>query len=655
MPNKFVSDKSASTFDDKSIDQMATDVFDKEDASKVAAAFLGQKDAKRAAKVAGQVFAATAAYRTIQNISKGDIGNIGEKSVDEIATGLLGGKDAERTAEIAKKVYAAKNLYNMAEKGSFNLANMSDIVGRMSGARDAKRIAEGTQILGLLQKTYGGDVVDKLPVDQILNETIQIFPYVYKNLLEFEIIQQGLNEHSTIHFKAVIDEVKQEEYMAQTLDTTNLVVAKREEDGSQTMLFQGIVLDAQIQNVQGVYYLIVEGISHSYSLDISKKNRSFQNAAMSYEDMIQQVTAPYEDVDFMDNASKGAPIGQFTMQYQETDWQFLKRMASRFQTGLVAVDFAASKRFYFGIPETGTKGELISPNYRLRKDVSRYLVLTQNDGLALSEQDFVYYMVTTKQIFGLGDKVTFNGRELFVCSAFRSLEKGSLTHHYDLATEKGMTERQLYNTPIIGASINGTVLSIKQDKIRIQLHFDDQTDESTAHWFPYSTTYTSENNVGWYMMPEIGDTIRAYFPSKKEEEAIAISSVSAMEPSDNQPTLKGGIPKDDKKGATSTGSSAFPMSDPNIKTLRNQFGKTITLEPNKITIVGGTFAIVLNDDDGIIIQSEQNIQMISKQDMLLSAEKIILNGTKEINIQCKNNKIAMADDIQLTGTEVHMN
>ncbi|MBC1889870.1 hypothetical protein HCA63_16050 [Listeria booriae] len=577
---------------------------------------------------------------------------VNEANIQHLASKAFG---AKKVAKAAKAIAIGRQAFDAIQAMNRQLPDMDLTKNILQSAGLPNTGTLDTNMMDMLKKTYGGDVLDQLPVGQILNETVQIFPYVYQNLLEFEVRQEGINEHSTLYFKAVIDEEKQEQYMAQTLDTTKLVVAKREEDGSQTMLFQGVVLDAQIRNVQGVYYLTVEGISHSYSLDIVKKNRSFQNAAMPYEELIQEVTAAYTEVDFMDNASKGAPIGNFTMQYQETDWEFLKRMASRFQTGLVAVDFAPSKRFYFGLPKTGTKDELVSPNYRLRKDVSRYLMLTQNDGLALSEQDFVYYMVTTKQIFGLADKVTFNGRELFVCSTYRFLEKGSLTHHYELATEKGMIERQLYNTQIIGASIDGTVLSIKQDKIRVQLNFDDQTDESTAHWFPYSTTYTSKNNVGWYMMPEIGDTVRAYFPSKKEHEAIAVSSVSAMTPEANQPTLKDGIPQGDKSGATSSGSSAFPMSDPNIKTLRNKFGKTVTLEPKKITISGDTFVLVLDDDEGITIQSEQPINVNSKDSILMAAKEILLSAENNITIKCKNNAITMDENVKLTGTEVHMN
>ncbi|MBC2325871.1 contractile injection system protein, VgrG/Pvc8 family [Listeria booriae] len=577
---------------------------------------------------------------------------VNEANIQRLASKAFG---AKKVAKAAKAIAIGRQAFNAIQAMNRQLPDMDLTKNILQSAGLPNMGTLDTNMMDMLKKTYGGDVLDQLPVGQILNETVQIFPYVYQNLLEFEVRQEGINEHSTLYFKAVIDEEKQEQYMAQTLDTTKLVVAKREEDGSQTMLFQGIVLDAQIRNVQGVYYLTVEGISHSYSLDIVKKNRSFQNAVMPYEELIQEVTAAYTEVDFMDNASKGAPIGNFTMQYQETDWEFLKRMASRFQTGLVAVDFAPSKRFYFGLSETGTKDELVSPNYRLRKDVSRYLMLTQNDGLALSEQDFVYYMVTTKQIFGLADKVTFNGRELFVCSTYRFLEKGSLTHHYELATEKGMIERQLYNTQIIGASIDGTVLSIKQDKIRVQLNFDDQTDESTAHWFPYSTTYTSKNNVGWYMMPEIGDTVRAYFPSKKEHEAIAVSSVSAMTPEANQPTLKDGIPPGDKSGVTSSGSSAFPMSDPNIKTLRNKFGKTVTLEPKKITISGDTFVLVLDDDEGITIQSEQPINVNSKDSILMAAKEILLSAENNITIKCKNNAITMDENVKLTGTEVHMN
>lgn len=54
----------------------------------------------------------------------------------------------------------------------------------------------------------------------------------------------------------------------------------------------------------------------------------------------------------MENNSKNSKkLGQFTLQYQETDWKFLKRLASRFQTGLVPDPIAAKPSLTVGLPE----------------------------------------------------------------------------------------------------------------------------------------------------------------------------------------------------------------------------------------------------------------------------------------------------------------
>ena len=45
-----------------------------------------------------------------------------------------------------------------------------------------------------------------------------------------------------------------------------------------------------------------------------------------------------------------------------------------------------------------------------------------------------------------------------------------------------------------------------------------------ARWFPYATVYSSGDGTGWYCMPEIGDKIRLYFPTEKEQDAYVISA-----------------------------------------------------------------------------------------------------------------------------------
>ena len=61
---------------------------------------------------------------------------------------------------------------------------------------------------------------------------------------------------------------------------------------------------------------------------------------MTYIDMIKKVIKKYQGSDVIDNVTKGKAIENFIMQYQETDWEFIKRVASHFQAPIVSISFS---------------------------------------------------------------------------------------------------------------------------------------------------------------------------------------------------------------------------------------------------------------------------------------------------------------------------
>ena len=73
---------------------------------------------------------------------------------------------------------------------------------------------------------------------------------------------------------------------------------------------------------------------HTFNLDLKLKRRSFQNKDMKYTQLIDEVIKDYSG-DYIDVVAKGSTTDKFIIQYDESDWEFLKRMASHFNAGLV--------------------------------------------------------------------------------------------------------------------------------------------------------------------------------------------------------------------------------------------------------------------------------------------------------------------------------
>jgi len=484
-----------------------------------------------------------------------------------------------------------------------------------------------------------------------------VMPYNIR-VSEIEITQQ-MNEHAVLHLTGIIPDELEDSYVYMTDAETAIEVLQIGSNG-QSPIFNGLALDVQVKSVLGTYYLEVKAVSHTYVLDVKKKNQTYQHAKMPYTELINKCIADQPGADFMDHVTKGASIGSFTMQYLETDWEFLKRMASRFHTGLVPDTIHSAPKFYFGVPfQAGAVQKIDAINYRVKKAIGNFLISSKNHLDSITDSDYMYYEVESTQLFKIGNEVTFQAKKLYVYKIVSKLKNGLLKHIYTLTPKNGFSVHTTYNQAIIGASIQGKVIDVAGDKIRIHVDFDEGQEKSTAYWFPYSTIYASEDNTGWYFMPELSDNVRIYFPSNREDEGIAISSVTKAPPQSGamlaatNPTSQGGggsaTPPEDSR------QDPVRMADPDVKTLRTKHGKQILLAPDRIVISGGGLMISLMDDNGISIISDKNINLKATDKVVINAKQIMINANEKIEMTCKENSIKMEDKMEIKGTEVRAN
>lgn len=489
---------------------------------------------------------------------------------------------------------------------------------------------------------------------------IIVMPYNIR-VNQIEITQQ-MNEHATLHLTGVIPDELEDSYVYMTDAETSIEVLQIASDGQAIPIFNGLALDVQVKSVLGTYYLEVKAVSHTYVLDVKKKNQTYQDAGMPYSELIDVCIADQKGADFMDCVTNGANLGSFTMQYIETDWEFLKRMASRFHTGLVPDTVHSAAKFYFGVPfQAGGTPEMEAINYRVKKAIGNFLVSSKNHIDGITDSDYMYYEVESLQPFKIGNEVTFQSKTLYVYKIFSTLKDGLFKHIYTLTPQNGFSVHTTYNQAIIGASIQGKVIDVAGDKIRIHVDFDEGQEKDTAYWFPYSTIYASEDNTGWYFMPELTDNVRIYFPGNRESEGIAISSVSkappksgAMLAATNPPSPGGGGGASAAPPADSRQDPAR-MADPDVKTLRTKHGKQILLAPDRIVISGGGLMISLMDDNGISIISDKNITLQATEKVAINAKQIMINANEKIEMTCKENSIKMEDKMEIKGTEVRAN
>uniref|UniRef100_UPI00046F69BE phage baseplate assembly protein V n=1 Tax=Paenibacillus forsythiae TaxID=365616 RepID=UPI00046F69BE len=445
-------------------------------------------------------------------------------------------------------------------------------------------------------------------------DNIQIHPYELV-VLEQLTLTKKINEHARLYFTGMIPEELQDSYVDSTEKNTVIELSQRDESGGSRPLFSGIPLSVEIKVVRGVSYLEVEAISHTYRMDIKRRTRSFQNTKMTIPQMLEQIGQDYEGLDVIDGATGGEAIGKIAVQYQETDWAFLRRIASRYHTSLMPVARFDSPKFYFGIEHSPAQAVLDQTRYTVRKQMLPFRYFQENEHANLSENDFIVYEVETDEVLDLGAQLAFQGHSLYVTEAYTDMSQGQLRHQYALASYQGLRQQSYYQEKLAGASLNGIVLDVHQDQVRIHLDCDNKQDADKAHWFNYLTAYSGGGHTGWYVMPEKGDPVSLYFPGSREEDGMATSAVRRAD----------------------RNSTHNKFNNPQMKIWRTPHGKEIRLGPDELVVTGkdGSIYIKLDDREGIHMVSSKQVSISAGGNLSLSAGKTMsLSAGSELRMDC---------------------
>lgn len=464
---------------------------------------------------------------------------------------------------------------------------------------------------------------------------VQVKPFNLNSLTKLKIVRK-FNDHARLWLTGIIPEEEKDRYVLDTGAQTPVEVSQTDYIGTTTVIFKVFVQNINVRSVHGVYYLEVEAASATILLDLQRRSRSFQNTAVTYSDLFKQVIADYQGADVIDNASQGATLGKFTLQLLETDWAFLQRMASRFNTGLIPALAFAQPKFYFGLPDNEPRARLDNLNYRVCKDLAAYRLATEDFGCQLWEEDFIYYEVETDSLLNIGDSIKFQEIDLFVKEAETIVKEGVIKHFYRLTTARGLYQNPIYHPALAGNSLEGTIIDVAKDQVRVHLAIDQAQKKEEACWFPYSSVYTAEGNSGWYCPPELGDHVRLYFPSHKEEEAVALSAVR----------------KDTTDGKTNK------VGNPDIKYFRTKSGKELMFGPEEIVITAkdGEVYIRLHEQNGIEVFSKKAIKFITDEDLSIEADKrVMVQAGEAIDLGCKGSLLKLDGEVSIKGKRIKSN
>nr|WP_246517035.1 phage baseplate assembly protein V [Clostridium aciditolerans] len=251
------------------------------------------------------------------------------------------------------------------------------------------------------------------------------------------------------------------------------------------------------------------------------------------------------------------------------------------------------------------------------------------------------YEIENYEILKLGDNIHFQGQAFYVYEGIYEIKNGILINNYKLRIKSGLRQERKFNTKIIGSSIDGKIIQVQSDLVKVHLNIDKVQAKGTAYWFKYSTMSASTDGSGWYCMPEIGDSVRVYFPTKDEDEAFAVSAVSGYQ--------------------QGSGEAEDRMGNPDNKYLRTANDKQVKLTPGGIFIScdSGQAEMSLTSDGTLSITSQNNININAEQNIKIETQKSFLVSAKQgVNFACDKGgglELDGSGGIKEKGTQVNNN
>ncbi len=443
-------------------------------------------------------------------------------------------------------------------------------------------------------------------------------------------IQSHIGEHSTLKLSGLVE--NEEEFLYGVSDGQDIEVIIQGSEGTKN-LFSGIVTGVSITESGQMKTACVEGKSRSWLMDRTKHSRSFQNAHITFQALTQEILKDYTGSSLI-YTGDSREIGNLIIQYEETDWDFLKRVLSLVGLALTPDSQKAGLKLFAGVPkfpETALSYTVLE----MDKDMDSYYYLKANKR-EVHAADFTQYIISSEQLMGIFDTAAVQGQPLAVYAYQYSFEQQEMIGTYCLQSAKGLVVQASYPMHLIGAALMAKVVRVSKNKIQAAMEIDGAHIERAVHWFPYSTLSASPDGSGWYCMPEIGDDVRIYFPSKQEAEAIALSAVS------NYDAPQGGSDR---------------MQDPNNRYFRTKYGQELALNADsvKLSCNENKSSITILTDGTIRIQAQESVNVQAKEKITLYAENALSIRVKDQFLMQSNQGglvLSEGNKIIIRGTEV---
>jgi len=423
-----------------------------------------------------------------------------------------------------------------------------------------------------------------------------------------------LNEHGTLNMKAVIQPEMHHAFLHGNYLGQNIQFSV-ELDSERHLIFSGKVNGVAYEQQADVLTTTIDAISYSVELDNQMMRRSFQQTDISFRALLDLVIEG-TNARFSWQVGGDKKLEKPFIQYNETDWEFIKRLASYFERPIHVSLLSERADLYFGV-RSGVRQHIDEATI-LEVGISE--AYYQNGGYEknVPRERYYYLKVKHREPWQLGDFAMDRNRKLTVIHTQAFFEQGELTFAHLLGAEGYVQQQTIYASHLAGLSLQGVIRKTEKESLTIQLDIDhDEQAHYLWRWMP------EVGNLN-YLMPEIGSRVALTFPTNDEKDAYGVHLLR-----------------------TNTNSGVLERIE--NKEFVTAADKTIGLYPSQLFLAGKNHDVKLNleDGEGIRLNSHTNIRMIASGEIQLKGKQVTVVAPDQVLMQTSRSNIDVATNFNL--------
>ena len=457
-------------------------------------------------------------------------------------------------------------------------------------------------------------------------------------------------------------------------------IADNTGNSTEKIFLNGVINELQInETTAGALIVEITAISKSVLLDRIPRYRSFQDPTLTYSAIAEEINGNYgtNDGKIVNVGEDMQIVPRMTIQYNETDWEYLKRIASYTGQPVMAYSDKVFVGFFKNMPAQTPNLKYSQFGKRIREErtyfkitgtevypVATPIKLKTRNRVSGEEVENDYYVLenkiynegnTLKCEYILGKQTDYfvdpiphekikgaviEARTVHIARTDESKSKhgrtdGSSDNLEGRTTgakplnkyiEKAENQNENVKEKVKASDIAVMTLDLTEGLLKLGENGQSFEDKYVGKsYFPYVTPY-SQTNTGFTPAPEANDRVALYFPSENETHALVMGAVN----------------NDGNGRFTDVANRNYHVGDSNFNMILAK-DKLSTIAESSISHTSKNISenadTIFESAKNIVNISDEYLEIIEKEKMIIASDisqvaqnktNIISNGDTEI-------------------------